>query len=133
VFAKSLILIVGNDPYLALDLSSTVEDLDGQVAGPTDDIAEALQLLSSRQISAAIIDWHLPDGDASPLTCWLTERQVPFVIHTNGHLATPDRDRHPEVPILIKPLQPRVVLARLIREMRRNARRRLPTQATALA
>jgi DNA-binding response OmpR family regulator len=123
VLAKSLILILEDEPYVALDLASAVEDLDGRVAGPARDIDEALQLLGSEPVVAAIIDWHLPSGCASPVARHLSERQIPFVIHSTADLAPLDREQHRDVPLLKKPLQPRTVIACLLVEMRKAARR----------
>lgn len=122
MLANCPVLLVEDDPYIALDLSSTIEELDGRVVGPTSDMGEALQLLTSQPVGAAILDWHLPDGDASQVAASLSERQIPFVIHSTLDLAPADQERHSQVPVLIKPLQPRTVLACLIVEIRKGER-----------
>jgi len=124
MLAKCSILVVEDDPYIALDLSSAIEDLDGQVVGPTHDVGEALSLLNSQDVGAAIVDWHLPKGNAAPVASWLSNRQIPFVIHSTHDLESIDRERHPEVPLLRKPLQSRTVVARLLVEIRKCERGR---------
>ena len=123
MLAKSLILILEDEPYVALDLASAVESFDGRVAGPALDVDEALELLRSEPVAAAIIDWHLPSCSASPVASQLSERHIPFVIHSTADLLTADREQHPDVPFLKKPLQPRAVIACLLVEMRKAARR----------
>ena len=122
MLANCPVLLVEDDPYVALDLSSTIEELDGRVVGPTRDIEEALQFLTSEPVGAAILDWHLPDGDASRVALSLSERQIPFVIHSTLDLPATEQERHSQVPVLIKPLQPRTVVARLIVEIRKGER-----------
>jgi DNA-binding response OmpR family regulator len=119
---KCPILVLEDDPYIALDLSSAIEELDGHVIGPASDADEALGLLNSRSVSAAIVDWHLPEGDASPVASWLSARRIPFVIHSTDDISSSLGDSHPDVPLLIKPLQPRTVVARLVVEIRKSAR-----------
>ena len=130
MLAKSLILILEDEPYVALDLASTIEELDGRVAGPARDIDEAMHLLNSEPIAAAIIDWHLPSGSASPVAAHLSDRQIPFVIHSTAKLAPSDRERHPDVPLLQKPLRPRTVISCLVVEMRKAGRRIDPSCVT---
>jgi DNA-binding response OmpR family regulator len=122
VLAKSLVLIVESDPYVALDLSASIEELGGRVAGPSSDVADALVVLASELVSGAILDWHLPHQTAAPVADWLADRKIPFIIHAAEGLSARDRDRHPTAPVLIKPLQSRTVLARLIIEMRQVQR-----------
>ena len=128
MLANCPVLLVEDDPYVALDLCSTIEEFDGRVVGPTRDAGEALELLTSESVGAAIVDWHLSDGNSSRVALLLCERNIPFVIHSTGNLSPADQDRHSDVPVLIKPLQPRTVLARLIVEIRKAERHpRIPT------
>jgi CheY-like chemotaxis protein len=117
MFNDQSILIVEDNAFLALDLSVAVEELDGIVIGPASEVAQALRLLDSRDIAAAIIDCHLPGQDVSPLTALLAERRVPFVIHASGDLPDALCADHPGVPVLRKPLRPHMVIACLLVEM----------------
>ena len=123
MLAQRSILIVEDDPYLALDLSMTVEDLDGRVIGPTRKLDEATAMLDSGPVAAAIVDCHVPDQDMRALADLLAERCIPFVLHATGHLSHPKWGTHGDVPVLIKPLQPRAVLAQLLIEMHKAAGR----------
>ena len=114
------ILIVEENAFLALDLSEAIEELEGQVVGPTNRIAQALELLESEDVSAAIVDGHLHDIDVVMLTCKLTQLGVPFVIQAESELPKMIGFLHPEVPVLRKPIQPDAVLTCLLNEMRKN-------------
>jgi hypothetical protein len=52
----------------------------------------------------------------------LADRQIPFILHTAAHLERRGWDQHDHVPLLIKPVQPRTVVACLVMEMRRSDR-----------
>jgi CheY-like chemotaxis protein len=119
MFEEAPILIVEDNAFLALDLSEAVEELEGQVVGPTNRISKALDLLASEKVSAAIVDGHLDDVDVVMLTCKLTQMRVPFVLQAESELPKTIGFLHPEVPVLRKPVHPRAVLTCLLGEMRK--------------
>ena len=120
MFNDKPVLIVEDNLFLAVDLSQAIEELDGRVLGPTNRISEALELLDSEEVAAAIVDIHLTDLDIFMLTCRLTQLGVPFVIQVESSLPDTIRFLHPEVPVLRKPVQPRAVLTCLLDEIRKN-------------
>ena len=61
------ILIVEDQAIIALDLESAVEEANGQVIGPTSTVREAMRLLQTNEVDAAILDANLPDGDVTPV------------------------------------------------------------------
>jgi len=120
MFEDRPILIVEDECYVALDLANAVEDWRGRVVGPVATVAEALQLLEARAVSAAILDSELADGDVTPLALELSQRGVPLVIHTETGLPAELASKLPRVPIVRKPVRPLVVLERLLEEIRRT-------------
>ena len=126
MFAEAPILIAEDNSYLSLDLSCAVEELDGRVVGPASTVSEALTLLAQHEVAAAIIDFQLGNRDASVLARQLAERRVPFVIHTATALPSMAYDVHPDVPVLIKPLQPSAILTCLLDEIRKAGRAPAP-------
>jgi CheY-like chemotaxis protein len=122
MFADTPILIVEDNVFLAVDLSEAVEELDGRVVGPANRVSEALELLDSENVSAAIVDGHLNDVDVVMLTCKLTQLGVPFVIQAESELPETIGFLHPEVPVLRKPIHPSAVLTCLLDEIRKNGR-----------
>ncbi len=119
---NQIVLLVEDDPYVAMDLSASIEDYSGRVIGPTRTAAETLTLLGEERISAAVINWHLPGHTAAPIADWLAQHRIPFVINANGQLVGQDRERHAAVPVLIRPVKPRSVIARLVLEIRKATR-----------
>jgi len=50
------ILIVEDDPMIAFDLASVIEDNDGCPLGPVSTVAEAMTLLASETVAAAVLE-----------------------------------------------------------------------------
>ncbi|MEA3031484.1 MAG: hypothetical protein QOG13_2809 [Sphingomonadales bacterium] len=117
MFGEKAILIVEDDAYAALDLSMAVEELDGRVVGPVGTVAEALAILESQEIAAAILDVELADRNVTPVVTLLAEKGVPFVVHTGTGLPFDLAELHPSVTVLRKPTKPTVVLALLLNRM----------------
>jgi CheY-like chemotaxis protein len=115
---QKLILIVEDNCFLALDLAMAVEDLDGCVVGPVASVAEALVLLDSHQLAGAVLDCQLSDRDVTPVVTMLVDRGVPLVIHTGTGLPPALAEMHPNLPVLMKPLKPAVVVELLLGRMR---------------
>jgi DNA-binding response OmpR family regulator len=108
------ILIVEDEPFVALDLALAVETAGGVAVGPAGSVREALALLASRPVTAAILDVNLSDGDVLPVLQVLMERGVPVIVQT-GVAAPPElRARYPDVTVLAKPLKSEDLLARLM-------------------
>jgi CheY-like chemotaxis protein len=122
MFSEAPVLIAEDNLYLALDLSIAVEELAGRVVGPASTVAEALALLAHHEIAAAIVDFQSIDRDAVALTRQLSERRIPFVIHTASILPQAIAEAHPGVPVLVKPLRPQAVMTCLLDEMRKSGR-----------
>jgi len=122
MFRDKPVLIVEDNLYLALDLAAALEDCDARVVGPASSVAEALDLLDSDPIAAAIVDSHLDERNVAVLTRQLAARRVPFVIYTATPVPPAIKRDHPHVPVLLKPLQPRTVMSSLAVEMRKAAR-----------
>src|SRR5215216_1100774 len=119
MFSDAPILIVEDNLYLALDLSSAVEEMAGRVVGPAATVEEALTLLETHPVAAAILDCHFGERDAAPLARELAERRVPFVFHAAIPPPPVIRELHPDVPVLMKPVQPSAILTCLLDEIRK--------------
>ncbi|MEO6092822.1 MAG: response regulator [Novosphingobium sp.] len=79
------ILIVEDEPLLALDLEFSCEDEGAQVIGPAMSLDQALgRLENSPAIDGAILDVDLGGRDVYPVAAMLRARGVPFIFHT-GH------------------------------------------------
>lgn len=119
MFSEAPILIAEDNLYVALDLSSAVEEMAGRVVGPAATVDEALKLLDTQPVAAAVVGCHLGKRDALRLAQQLAERRVPFVIHTASAVPAAISELHPDVPVLIKPVQPGAILTCLLDEIRK--------------
>lgn len=117
MLGKKRILVVEDNAFLALDLSQAIEDLDGLVAGPTNRVAHALDLLDDQDIVAAIVDCRLHGQDVLMLAGRLAELKVPFIVHVETDLPTAIAKSHPDVPVLRKPVQLQSVMECLLGEI----------------
>ncbi len=97
------ILIVEDEPLIAMMLEDFLDILDQQVAGSADSVATALARVGQGGIDAAILDVNLRGGEKStPVAEALAAAGVPFVFATGGGDDSVDvrfRDR----PVLQKP------------------------------
>jgi CheY-like chemotaxis protein len=106
------VLIVEDQVIIAMDLEAAVEEANARVIGPASTVREALDLLHTNVVDAAILDANLPDGDVTPVAEQLIDRAVPFVINTGVAVPLQLR-RFPGLLVFRKPTPP----SRLIREL----------------
>ncbi len=118
MFEQLPILIVEDEALVALSLSEAVRDFDGRVVGPVATVADALAMIDTRTIAAAILDAQLLDRDVTPVALRLAEAGVPFVIHSGTGMPDGLAGSLPEVPVLMKPMPATIVVACLANELR---------------
>ncbi|MBI0474917.1 response regulator [Sphingomonas sp. MA1305] len=101
--APTQILIVEDEPLIAMMLEDFLDVLDKQHAGTVDSVASALARVQDGGIDAAILDVNLRGGEKStPVAEALAAQNIPFVFATGGGDDSVDaqfRDR----PVLQKP------------------------------
>ena len=123
----SVILIIEDELLIALDLELMLADHGAQTV-TVNSLVTALTAVEAPEISAAIVDHVLGDGDSSDLYRRLAERGVPFLIHTaKNHLTGPCT--HAER--LDKPTSPEVLLAAVQRLLTPQANSNGPPTAVA--
>ncbi len=97
------ILLVEDEPLIAMMLEDFLEVLEKTLAGTADTVAAALALIAAGGIDAAILDVNLRGGEQSwPIADALAAQGIPFVFATGGTqdgLVEAHRDR----PTLAKP------------------------------
>ena len=69
------ILVVEDDPIVALDLQSILEAAGATVVGPAREVPEAISFIEGSNVSAAVLDYRLQVGDTLPLARMLEERR----------------------------------------------------------
>ena len=79
------ILIVEDEPLIAMMLEDFLEVLDRAVAGVADTCAAALETIAGGGVDAAILDVNLRGGEKSTAVAEaLAEQGVPFIFATGG-------------------------------------------------
>lgn len=99
------ILVVEDDPIIALGVADMLEQQGATVVGPAGNVASARQLIADAQVDCAVLDVDLGKESVSPLVRELREREIPFVFAT-GY---PEGDMSPlwrNHPIVRKPIDP---------------------------
>lgn len=101
--APNTILIVEDEPLIAMMIEDFLDVLGKTLGGSADCVAAALALIEAGGIDAAILDVNLRGGEKSfPIADALAAKGIPFVFATGGsHDSVTDayRDR----PTLAKP------------------------------
>jgi DNA-binding response OmpR family regulator len=79
------ILIVEDEPLIAMMLEDFLDVLGREVAGTADSVGTALPIIEAGGFDAAILDVNLRAGEKSwPVADALAERGVPFLLATGG-------------------------------------------------
>lgn len=78
-FGGKCILVVEDDYFLATDAKRLLESLGAVVFGPTSSVGDALAIIETGAIDAAVLDIELGEEDAFPVADALMGRNIPFV------------------------------------------------------
>lgn len=74
------ILVVEDDPIIALDLAGQLAEAGYAIVGPASNVARALALVNDEGCDIAILDVNLGRGATSePIAVELTKRSIPFI------------------------------------------------------
>ncbi|HVR90626.1 MAG TPA: response regulator [Novosphingobium sp.] len=110
---RSAVLVAEDELFIALDLAYAIEDADGVVVGPAASVKDALILLETHPVIAAILDVNLVDGDISPVVEYLVAHHIPFILQSGIGLPSELSARFPDMIVRIKPS----VATRLVAEL----------------
>ncbi|WP_432769929.1 MAG: response regulator [Sphingopyxis sp.] len=121
MFKHQAILIVEDEPFVALELLEAVERMGGRPVGPVATVAEALVLIETMAIDAAILDVQLANRDITPVALRLIAMGKPLIFQTGTGLPPSLREAADNLPVLRKPVAADIVLANLSTEMKRRA------------
>ena len=78
----SRILVVEDEPLVALQLQAALEDEGYEVVGPATTLAEGLRLAQNDKFDLALLDINLGVENSSPIAVHLSDRRIPFVFST---------------------------------------------------
>ena len=114
------ILVVEDEPLLAMACADLLADSGCTVAGPVSSVKQGMQLIEQEAIDGAILDINLRGEMVFPLADALAERAIPFVYVTGyGKLL---RACNHGRPVLQKPYSNQKLL-KIISEWRPSLRR----------
>jgi CheY-like chemotaxis protein len=75
-------LVVEDEPLVALDISAGLQDAGADVVALTGSTSEALNVIESRPLDAALLDGNLRGRPVDEIAAMLTRRKVPFAFVT---------------------------------------------------
>ena len=96
------ILIVEDEPLIAMMLEDFLESLGHRVHGTCDNVSEALHHVDKGGFDFAILDVNLKGENVWPVATELRSKGVPFVIASGGHVDPPPVE-FAAVPLIEKP------------------------------
>jgi CheY-like chemotaxis protein len=103
------LLVVEDELLVALDIESILTEAGMEVVGPASTAAEALQLIGSTKLDAALLDANLSGESIDEVASALSAQGVPFAYVTGyGRESLPEA--HP-APIVTKPFDATQLLA----------------------
>jgi DNA-binding response OmpR family regulator len=112
--ARPRILIVEDEPLIALDMEITLRQQGCEVVGLATNIREATRLIAEMLPDAAVLDVNLGQEKVFPVADLLAERGVPFVFIT-GYEPEILPQRHSARPTATKPCRGRALVELLSR------------------
>lgn len=96
------ILIVEDEPLIAMMLEDFIGTIGHRVAASCDSIAEAMEKVEQGGFDLAILDVHLNGETVWPVAERLSACDIPFVVATGGHVDPPPA-KFRDVSVIEKP------------------------------
>lgn len=100
-FGGLRVLVVEDEPVVAMCLEDMLEELDCETVGPAMRLVEGLALAEREAIGAAILDINLAGERSTPIAEALRRRGVPFAF-ASGYGSIPE-GLGDDVPLIEKP------------------------------
>ncbi len=98
------ILVVEDEPVIAMALTFAIRNAGGTIIGPAASVRGALSLLETHCAGAAILDFNLTDGVVTPVLERLIHDDVPLIIQTGVGIPAELAARFPDLTVRIKPV-----------------------------
>ena len=123
------VLVVEDEFIIMLELASLLEDAGAEIVGPFAGMREALAAAQVEAIDAAVLDLRVGNDNIAPVARKLAQRGIPFVFYTGQTETDPMLAEWPGYRVLGKPAEPAVIVAALVRLLRRARDARAQAQA----
>ena len=109
------VLVVEDEPLIAMLLEDMLSDLSVEAAQMADSVPAALEAVAGLEgVDGAILDMNLRGRSVEPVADALADRGIPFVF-ASGYGADGVVDRHSGAPVLAKPFRKEALEQALIR------------------
>ncbi|MEQ7872639.1 response regulator [Sphingomonas sp. ASV193] len=96
------ILIVEDEPLIAMMLEDFLDSLGHKVAGVCETVDEGLGAVAAGGFDVAILDVNLKGRSVWPVASALRDKDIPFVLASGGHVEPPPAE-FAAVPLIDKP------------------------------
>lgn len=96
------ILIVEDEPLIAMMLEDFILSIGHEVSGSCDNVKAALEQVEQGSFDLAILDVNLKGESVWPVAVALREKGTPFVLASGGHVDPPPPEFR-NVPMIEKP------------------------------
>jgi PAS domain S-box-containing protein len=114
------VLIVEDEPLVALELTAMLQDSGAEVIGPAATAQQALQMIDASQLDATLLDGNLHGLPVDEIAAALTRRKIPFLfISGYGKESLPPSFRN--APMIAKPFAPHQLLEALTNLLRKQS------------
>ena len=97
------VLVVEDETLVAAELAAAVLEADGELLGPVATVDEALTILRSKAVDAAILDVQLADRDVGPVARALLTSGRPVVFHSASAIPADIASDFAGIPTCPKP------------------------------
>ncbi len=97
------VLVIEDEPLIALDLASLLSLEGATVLGPARSLVDGLRLAQRPDITAALLDVRIGPETATKIAEVLRERGVPFAFYTGQVDSDALRRDWPDAPVIAKP------------------------------
>ena len=101
--AGNRILVVEDEPIVAMNLSKGLDELGFSVVGPYSTLAKAVVAAGEREVDAALLDVNLSGETVYPVADILASKNVPFAFIT-GYATEALSSKYAYAPVLQKPV-----------------------------
>lgn len=96
------ILIVEDEPLIAMMLEDYILSLGHEVSGSCDTVSSALDAVDQGLFDLAILDVNLKGDLVWPVASALKDKAIPFILATGGHVDAPPTE-FADAPLIEKP------------------------------
>jgi PAS domain S-box-containing protein len=126
------VLVVEDEPLLALDVAASLAEAGIVVVGPAGTLAEAARLIETARLDAALVDANLHGEPVDEIAATLTRRGIPFAFVTGyGRDSLPPAFRG--APLVAKPFDGRDLVEAARRLLARSDGNVLPLRSRSAA